>query len=125
MVSVEERMQILNMIEQGQVSAEEGAKLLRALGSGDKASAHAGMDRPAARWFRVRVTDLATGRHTINVTIPLGLVNVGLRMGARFIPESAEVDVEELVEQIRSGAQGKVFESMSDTEDEQIEIFIE
>ena len=123
MVSVEERMQILKMIEDGQVSAEEGAKLLRALGS--KPAARADVDRPAARWFRVRVTDLTTGRHKINVTIPLGLVNVCLRMGARFIPESAEVDVEDLVEQIRSGAQGRVFESMSDTDDEQIEIFIE
>jgi len=35
------------------------------------------------------------------------------------------VDVEELVEQIRSGAQGKVFESTSDMDDEHIEIFIE
>ena len=32
---------------------------------------------------------------------------------------------EYLLEQIRSGAQGRVFESMSDTDDEQIEIFIE
>jgi hypothetical protein len=116
-------MQILKMIEEGQISADEGARLLRALGS--KTSARPAVDRPTARWFRVRVTDLETGRHKINVTIPLGLVNVGLRMGARFIPESAEVDVEELVEQIRSGAQGKVFESTSDTDDEHIEIFIE
>lgn len=123
MVSVDERMQILKMIEDGQISADEGARLLRALGS--KPTARAEPDRPAARWFRVRVIDLATGRHKINVVIPLGLVNVGLRMGARFIPESAEVDVEELVEQIRSGAQGKIFESISDTDDEQIEIFIE
>ena len=112
------------MIEEGQISADEGARLLRALGS-KKTTARVEADRTAARWFRVRVTDLATGRHKINVTIPLGLVNVGLRMGARFIPESAEVDVEELVEQIRSGAQGKVFESTSDMDDEHIEILIE
>ncbi len=125
MVSTEERMQILKMIEDGQVSSEEGAKLLRALGGGKKAASRATVVGPVARWFRVRVTDTVTGRSKINVTIPLGLVNVGLRMGARFIPDTADVDVEELIEQIRSGAQGKIFESESGEDDEHVEIFIE
>ncbi len=125
MVSTEERMQILKMIEEGQVSPEEGAKLLRALSSGKKAAPRAVVTGPVARWFRIRVTDTITGRNKINVTIPLGLVNVGLRMGARFIPDTADVDVEELIEQIRSGAQGKIFESESSDEEEHVEIFIE
>jgi len=125
MVSTEERMQILKMIQDGQINSEEGAKLLRALGGGKKAASYAVATGSVARWFRVRVTDTVTGRSKINVTIPLGLVNVGLRMGARFIPDKADVDVDELIEQIRSGAQGKIFESESGQDDEHVEIFIE
>jgi translation elongation factor EF-1beta len=46
-------------------------------------------------------------------------------MGARFIPEDADIDIEELFEQIRSGAHGKIFEAMNEDEGERVEIFIE
>ncbi len=123
MTSAEERIQILKMIEEGKISPEEGAKLLSALGT------KSGPPRPPggsdARWFRVRVTDAATGKSKVNVNIPMGLVNVGMRMGARFIPEDADIDLEEIFEQIRSGAQGKIVEVIDDESGEYVEIFIE
>lgn len=124
MVTAEERMQILKMIEEGKISPEEGAKLLSALG-GQKTPPRSSPGAPSTRWFRVRVTDSATGRSKVNVNIPMGLVNVGVKMGARFIPEDAEVDIEELFEQIRSGAHGKILEVINDEEGERVEIFIE
>ncbi len=126
MASVEERMQILRMIEEGKITAQEGAELLRAL---DKGEGHAdaeplrGASKP--RWFRVRVTDLSTGRSKVNVNIPMGLVNVGVKMGARFAPGVEGVDYESIMEAIRSGQQGKVID-VTDTEDgERVEIFVE
>ena len=100
MASTEERMQILKMIEQGTISAKEGAELLRALDKG-KTSAQTpdplkGTSNP--RWFRVRVTDMTNGRNKVNVNIPIGLVNVVLKMGARFAPEVEGVDFEEIME---------------------------
>nr|NIO40061.1 hypothetical protein [Burkholderiales bacterium] len=67
----------------------------------------------------------ATGKSKVNVNIPMGLVNVGMRMGARFIPEDADIDLEEIFEQIRSGAQGKIVEVIDDESGEYVEIFIE
>jgi hypothetical protein len=125
MTTAEERLQILKMIEEGKITPEEGAKLLSALG---KKSAPAPPPPPGgsdARWFRVRVTDADTGRSKVNVNIPMGLVNVGVRMGARFIPETSDIDLEELLEQIRSGAHGKIVEVMDDESGEHVEIFIE
>lgn len=124
MATKEERMQILNMVEEGKISPQEGAKLLSALGS-TKAASRSAPTSPAARWFRVRVTDLTTGRNKVNVNVPMSLVNVGLKMGARFVPETADIEVEELLAQIRSGAQGKIFEAINEEEGEQVEIFIE
>lgn len=124
MATAEERMQILKMIEEGKISPEEGAKLLSALGK-KQASAPAPPGMPEARWFRVRVSDPETGRSKVNVNIPIGLVNVGVKMGARFIPEDADIDIEELFEQIRSGAHGKIMEVIDEDSGEHVEIFIE
>ncbi len=124
MATAEERLQILKMIEEGKISPEEGAKLLSALTSQKTASGTAAVGT-SARWFRVRVTDAETGKSKVNVNIPMGLVNVGVKMGARFIPDDADIDIEEIFEQIRSGAHGKIFEVYSDEDGEHVEIFIE
>ena len=126
MASTEERMQILKMIEEGKISASDGAELLRALDSGKAESNHEplrGASNP--RWFRVRVTDTATGHHKVNVNIPMGLVKVGIKMGAKFAPDLEGVNYEEIMEAIRSGKHGKIIEVMDDNEGERVEIFIE
>lgn len=117
----DERMQILKMIESGQITAEEGSKLLSALMS------NATDERPETappRWFRVRVTDLQTGKLKVNVNLPLTLLDVGVRMGARFVPPG-EIDLNEVVRAIRGGAQGKIVD-IEDLEDqERVEILVE
>ena len=60
MASVEERMRILKMIDEGKVSAEEGAKLLSALANANRPPS--GLGASSAKWLRVRVTDVASGR---------------------------------------------------------------
>ena len=77
------------------------------------------------RWFRVRVTDLETGRDKVNINLPMSLVDVGTRMGARFAPELEDMDFGQIMEQIKSGAQGKIIE-VEDVEDgERVEIYVE
>jgi hypothetical protein len=126
MSTADERLQILKMIEEGKISASEGAELLRALArdSGLRPPEPL-MGASSPRWFRVRVTDLATGKDKVNVNIPVGLVKVGMRMGARFAPEAEGVDLEELMEAVRGGAQGKLVDVVDDGEGEHIEIFVE
>ncbi len=116
-------MQILRMIEARQISAEEGARLLAALDRADSKAAQAATGSP--RWLRVRVTDLHTGKPKVNVNIPMGLVHVGIRMGARFAPNVEGLDVEQITRAIQEGAQGKIID-VEDAEDaERVEIFIE
>jgi hypothetical protein len=127
MASTEERMKILNMVAEGKISAVEGAQLLAALQTGaGKAEAARKMGQPSMpRWFRVRVTDLETGKDKVNVNLPMSLVDVGTRMGARFAPELEDMDFDEMMQQIKSGAQGKIIE-VEDVEDgERVEIYVE
>lgn len=119
----EERMQILNMIQNGQITAEEGTKLLSALKSGQRESRAEESARP--RWFRVRVTDLRTGKNKVSMNIPMALVNVGVKMGARFVPDTEDVDFDEVREALQSGQLGKILDVEDEDDQERVEIFVE
>lgn len=119
----EERARILQMVNEGKVSAEEGAKLLAALReSAPKPKSSSGA---AGRWFRVRVTDVESGRTKVNVNLPLSLVNVATKVGARFSPDVAEINWDELMQAIQEGAEGKLVEVEDDQHGERVEVFVE
>jgi hypothetical protein len=130
MATVEERMKILKMVEDGKVSAEDGAKLLAALDDSRKAPPRP-MGAPAPgntagnRWLRIRVTDTKSGRSKVNVNIPMGLVNVGLKMGAKFAPDMDGIDVQQITDAINSGMTGKIIDVMDEEDGEQVEIYVE
>ncbi len=128
MTSVEERMRILKMVEDGKISAEDGAKLLAALAESRKPPPPPPPPpggTPDARWFRVRVTDTRTNRPKINVNIPAGLVNVGIRMGARFAPNLEAEQMQAMIDALKSGARGKILDVTDDEAGEHVEIFVE
>lgn len=126
MATTEERMRILNMIREGKITAEEGAKLLSALGDTQKSArspASKGTGEP--RWFRVRVTDLVNGNTKVSVNIPIGLMEWGMQIGAHFAPEVGDLDFEELKDMLQSGVEGKVVDVIDEEDGEHVEIFIE
>ncbi len=85
-------------------------------------------DSPApngARSFRVRVTDIRSGRVKVNVSLPLGLIDFGLKLGAKYVPEEAGFNIEEIRQAVRSGLVGKII-AVEDSEDgERVEVFVE
>ena len=128
MTTSEERMRILQMIQEGKITAEEGAKLLEALGKTRKPPVPPLPPRPPGRdtrLLRVRITDLKTGKTKVNVNIPMGLVNVGVRLGARFMPTSADVDFDEIMTAIDEGTSGKVVDVEDVESGEHVEVWIE
>ena len=128
MATADERMQILKMIEAKQITAEDGAKLLGALGDKDRSQTTPPQPSPSTsgRWFRVRVTDMKTGRRKVNVNIPLGLVDVGLKMGAKFAPAGLEgLDMNQIMTAIKSGGEGKVVDVEDEEGGEHVEVFVE
>jgi hypothetical protein len=124
MATNEERLKILKMIDEGKITAEEGARLLSALAENRKAMRKPGT-RPStggARWLRVRVTDTVTGKPKATVNLPLGLVDAGLNIAAQYAPGIA---FEELVQAINAGAEGKIIDVVDEEDGEHVEIFIE
>jgi hypothetical protein len=125
MATNEERMKILRMIDDGKITAEEGARLLSTLSESRKAAARKPTLRGAAggaRWLKVRVTDTVTGKAKATVNLPLGLVDAGLNIASKYAPDVA---FDELVEAINAGAEGKIIDVYDEEDGEHVEIFIE
>ena len=123
-------MQVLQMIEKGVITAEQGAGLLAALdesmlASKSIAARSTSPDGSEPQWIRVRITDRYTSGKKVNVNIPLQLVNVGLSLGARFGGEIEGVDLGEIAEAIRHGVRGKVFDGQLGDRGERVEVFVE
>jgi hypothetical protein len=122
MATTEERMKILKMIEEGKVSAEEGAKLLAALAAKPPTG---GLAASGAKWLRVRVTEVSTGRSKATVQIPISLMEAGMKIGAHFAPEIDGVNMDQLLEALRTGMTGKIIDVTDDEDGEHVEIFVE
>ena len=114
-----EKLQILKMVQEGKVRADEAEKLLQAL------EQQGGQKGPGtkAKWLRIRVQE--TDKNLVNINLPLALVDVALNMGLKFAsPEQlAGIDIPGLVEAIKQGATGKIVEVQS--EEVTVEITVE
>jgi len=124
MATNEERLKILKMIDEGKITAEEGAKLLSALSESRKTQVRKSTPRVpgSPRWLRIRVTDMVTGRAKATVNLPLGLVDAGLNIASQYAPDIA---FDQLVDAINEGAEGKIIDVMDEEDGEHVEIFIE
>jgi len=126
MATIEERLKILKMIEDGKITAEEGAKLLAALADSRRTQPLPTVGaNGGAKWFRVRVTDVATGKTRVNIQLPMSLINVGIKVGARFAPDLDEEQMTMIAEALKTGALGKIVDVVDDEDGEHVEVFIE
>jgi len=138
MTTTQERLQILKMIEEGKIKAEEGARLIEALDSVSSGPAAPAQPQPpmpgeapfdpagkGTKWLRVRVTDTDSGKARVNVRLPVGLIKAGVKMGAKFSPEIEGLDIDQLMTFINSGELGQIVDVFDEDDGEHVEVFIE
>lgn len=107
----QEKLRVLELVQEGKVSAVQGLELLQAMESGEQEKPAGNSDRV----FRVKVDGDKT---KVNVNIPMRLVRVASKfvgLGMNFIPPEArsemdkrgidlsEIDFKELVDLIDQG----------------------
>lgn len=119
---MEDRNQILRMVEAGNLTAAQAAQLLDAL---EPRQNHAAKQRNRNRQVRVRVTDLTTPRQKVNVTVPASLIRVALRLATRLAPQVSGSALEDLLRAMESGATGRLLDLQDLEEGERVEIFAE
>jgi hypothetical protein len=124
MATTEERMRILRMIQEGKITAEEGAKLLSALRESRKDNRTViTSSRGGKGMLRVRVTDMLTGKPKVSVNLPLGLVDAGMSIASQYAPD---VNFSQIADAIRSGQmEGKIVDVVDEEDGEHIEVFID
>lgn len=131
-VTSEERLKILNLVQQGKINAAEGIRLLEAL---EKSRPPAAPVTPVPvqpvpvpggpRWLRVRITDTSSGRILVNIRLPVTVLNAGVKMGARFSPELDQSQMSEILDAIRTGEVGQVLDVYKDDSGQHIEVLLE
>jgi len=125
MATSEERLKILDMIQNGVISAEEGAKLLSALKTKKVDGKILSSDSKARKTIRIRVTDSVTGNAKVSVNLPIGLISAGLNIASNFIPEKENEILLEVENALKSGATGKIVDIIDHNDGDQIEIYID
>jgi hypothetical protein len=126
MVTSDERMKILKMINDGKITAEEGSQLLSALSQRSEKPRKTSPRSLAGQMLRVRVTDLNTGKTKVNVNVPMKLVDAGLNIAAQFTPEMENAQMMAAVkEALSENLSGKIVDIVDEEDREHVEIFIE
>ena len=127
----EERLKILEMVAQGTISPEEGARLLEAVegasGSDEGVSTSA---KWTPRWLRIRVMDEREGNVQANIRLPWKLVQAVLKLGGRFNildlnDHEAERVLQALQEAVKMGQWGKIVEIEAPEKGQRVEILFE
>jgi hypothetical protein len=122
-----ERLEVLRLLEGGDISASEADALLDALDAAEQSSAR-GSDRfaatPNARHgsVRVRISDPTTGKPHINLALPVGLVDAALNVARRFAPDKVPA-VETIRQSIAAGVAGTLVDIVN--QNERIEVIVE
>jgi hypothetical protein len=117
--------QILNLLADGQISPEEAAARMRGEAPSSARPAAGNPAELGNRWLHIRVTDVSTGRPRVNVNLPLTWVALGLQLGVRHAPQLGGIDLKQLLDEIRSGANGRLIEVEDHDDGERVEIFVD
>jgi hypothetical protein len=136
----DERLQVLRLLENDEITADEAGLLLDALDADATADRPARPSSPAETGtvevvpakrdggkrrppqLRIRVSDVRTGTARVNLAIPLGFLDAGYRLARRVAPGRVPA-VEDLHEAVRTGFEGHLIDVVDG--DERVEILVE
>lgn len=119
------RMQVLDMVAEGKITADEGARLLEAMQGISENPVKAS---PSPKIFSgeivvIRVIDRDTGAITVNLRLPMSLMSTARRLGAKVNMNNRQIDLEEILNTIRTNPGESSFRI--DGENEIVEVMIE
>lgn len=124
----EEIKQILKMVEDKKISAEEAEKLIESIDEGQNAeSINKNEFIQEPKFLRIHVVD---DDDKVDIKLPISMIEVGMKLGMnigpKFSPEMEKldgIDINGLMAAIKEGARGKIVDIKTD--DEIVEIYVE
>ena len=124
-----EKMQILTMVKEGKVTTEEGVKLLDALDGNSTSLNDTNIKNgKKAKWLKVKVFDPEDSTK-VNITLPISIINVGVKLAQKFSPEFKETgltedDMDEIFSAIKNGETGKILD-VDSNDGTKVEVVVE
>lgn len=126
----EERLEILRLVENQTVTAEEAGRLLEALDRSDRSRASSQETTPFSPAapgsgggnVRIRITDLSSNKAKINLVLPYRLVDSGIKLARRFAPGHL-LDSRDIRRSIEGGFSGPLLDLVDG--EQRIEIIVE
>ena len=120
-----EKLQILKMVQEGKVTVDEASKLLDAIEKPILDDLDSNNNK--AKWLKIRIKDEDSSK--VNVTLPISLINLGLKLGSKFSPELkasglSEDELNEVFTAIKNGETGKIIDIQGEN-GETVEVTIE
>ncbi|OPY23454.1 MAG: hypothetical protein A4E27_01499 [Methanobacterium sp. PtaU1.Bin242] len=121
----EERLQILEMVEDGKINASEAMELLAAL----ERNRQEITPKKDVKWLKVRVKTMED-QPKVTVNIPISLVNVGLKLAKTYDPKLKEsglekINIEEILEAVKNGAEGKIVDVIDEENQTKVKVYVE
>jgi len=120
----EERMMVLQMLEDGKITAEEAAKLLSTMEEGAESKKEK-PPRASGKFMRVRITDTDSNKVRVNIRIPVSVLKMGSKFGARFSSKIDGIEIDDLMRRVEDGGVGQIVDIFDDEDGEHVEVFIE
>lgn len=122
--SKDERNRILQLLEAGLVTAAQAGELFDVLEDSEEQVA---VERKRERVIRIRTSYLKAGMTTTSMiaAIPVRLVRLSLRLGARLYPQLDSNTLEDVLRSVEEGATGRLLEIHDMERGERLEIFAE
>jgi len=128
----EERLRILEMVEEGKITADEAAALIRALETSGQGIEYSPSERPKpkakAKRLRVLVFEGDAQKPKVSVRLPLSLAKLGSKLfpkAARAKIEGLEVDLDEVLCHLTEEEEGNVIEVEDEAGKKRVKIFVE
>ncbi|MCA9953358.1 MAG: hypothetical protein KC434_01470 [Anaerolineales bacterium] len=136
------RMEILELLSNGKITAAEAANLLNDIDKPEEAAAPPppekapepvelkaaealGSNGPEPSWFHVRVSNLETGKNRVTVNIPVRMMKFGLKIGSRFSPEIGDLDWNELTGMMRDMKTGMLVDVQDEESNEHVQVYLD
>jgi MFS family permease len=123
--AVQHRLDILERLEEKEISAEEAARLLEGVTQGKLATLAPPGPETEMRHLRIRVSDLASGAMKTDLRLPLGLVNTVLYVEGRLSADLDQYDPQVLRELIARSAADASRQTMETDAKEWVEVSVE
>ncbi|HHW09473.1 MAG TPA: hypothetical protein GXX29_05820 [Firmicutes bacterium] len=102
----DEKLQILRMLEEGKINADEAFQLLSTLEEKKVVPAPA----KTTKFLRIVVNEGESGTK-VNVNIPISLIKIAQRfIPKKVLEEHPEINLDEILMEIEKGAEGKLVE---------------